>query len=35
MTHRHSTEQLLAVYQQLTGTAESQPAVREGLSVVD
>jgi len=35
MTHQRSTEQLLSVYRQLTGTGESRPLVREGLSVVD
>ena len=35
MTHQRSTEQLLAVYEQLTGTGDVRPAAREGLSVVD
>jgi glycosyltransferase involved in cell wall biosynthesis len=35
MTHQRSAEQLLAIYEQITGKGEAQPATREGLSVVD
>jgi glycosyltransferase involved in cell wall biosynthesis len=35
MTHRHSTEQLLGIYERLCGVSGASPVTREGLSVVD